>query len=69
MEQDLPWLKDIENIEIIISDNRSTDNTADICLDYAKNDSRIKFFQQAENIGSWDNFKFVFNKRYAPSFV
>jgi len=49
-----------ENFELIISDNASTDNTADICRDYAKSDSRVRYFRQPSNIGLAPNHNFVF---------
>ena len=35
-----------EDFELIISDNASTDGTADICRSYAKQDSRINYIRQ-----------------------
>lgn len=46
-------------IEIIVSDNASNDKTSSICEAYARRDSRIRFFQQKENIGRINNFLFV----------
>jgi len=46
-----------ENIEIVIVDNQSTDNTWTILKDMAKNDLRIKLFQNRENIGPVRNWK------------
>lgn len=45
---------------LLISDNASTDNTADICQEYARADSRIRYHRQAKNIGAEANFRFVF---------
>lgn len=47
------------NFELIISDNASTDNTINICNEYAAKDPRIKYFRNDENIGAWPNFKRV----------
>jgi glycosyltransferase involved in cell wall biosynthesis len=47
------------NFEILISDNASTDSTAEICKKYQKNDSRIRYFKQNQNIGGLSNFNFV----------
>lgn len=47
-----------DNIEIIIGDNQSTDNTWSIINDYALKDSRIHPFQNEVNIGpalNWQN--------------
>ena len=40
-----------EDFELIISDNASTDGTADICRRYEKQDSRIRYIRQPRNIG------------------
>jgi glycosyltransferase involved in cell wall biosynthesis len=48
-----------EDFELIISDNASTDGTADICKRYAKEDSRIKYIRQPSNIGLIRNEQFV----------
>ena len=49
-----------EDFELIISDNASTDGTADICRLYEKQDSRIRYIRQARNIGAAPNHNFVF---------
>jgi len=49
-----------QNLEIIISDDASTDNTAQICRDYASKDKRIIFFLNKENRGSIWNHNRVF---------
>ena len=36
------------DFELIISDNASTDGTADICRRYEKQDSRVRYFRQPE---------------------
>lgn len=48
--------------EVIISDNASTDNTAQICREMAAANPRIKYFRQENNIGAAANFKFVLDK-------
>jgi glycosyltransferase involved in cell wall biosynthesis len=45
--------------ELIISDNASTDGTAEICRHYAGQDSRIRYFRQRHNIGCAPNHNFV----------
>ncbi len=54
LEQDYP------NLEIIISDNASTDATQNICEKYSRNESRIKYFRTEENLGAIWNFNHVF---------
>ena len=48
-----------EDYELIISDNASTDGTADICRRYEKQDSRVRYVRQLRNIGSSPNHNFV----------
>jgi glycosyltransferase involved in cell wall biosynthesis len=44
------------DFELIISDNASTDSTAEICRDYAAKDSRVRYFRSDENRGAAWNF-------------
>ena len=52
--------QDYANLEIIISDNGSTDRTSQICKDFMQKDSRIKYYRSSENRGSNWNFNRVF---------
>ncbi len=47
------------DFELIISDNASTDGTADICHSYGKRDSRIRYIRQPRNIGRVPNHNFL----------
>lgn len=47
----------ISEIELIITDDCSTDNTIQIINNYMKNDSRIKLYQNKENLGYVKNFE------------
>jgi glycosyltransferase involved in cell wall biosynthesis len=51
--------QDFSNLEIVICDNVSTDNTHDICQEYANLDERIRFIRNEENIGQIENFNKV----------
>ncbi|MDP2090202.1 MAG: glycosyltransferase family 2 protein [Candidatus Gracilibacteria bacterium] len=51
-----------KNIEIIIGDNYSTDNTFSIIEKYAKNDNRITLFKNKENLGPVRNWQECINK-------
>jgi len=48
--------QDYGNFELIVSDNASTDRTQDICLEYASNDSRIRYYHNVVNLGAANNF-------------
>lgn len=48
-----------KNIEIIISDNASSDETQNICSAFVASDSRVKYFRHAENQGPTKNFEFA----------
>lgn len=54
--------QDYDNIEIIISDNNSTDSTKDIILEHVKKDKRIKYFFHDENNGAAWNYNFTVDK-------
>lgn len=54
--------QDYQNVEILVSDNHSSDATASICLKYASGDTRIQFFEQPSNIGAIANCMFLVNK-------
>ena len=49
-----------EDLELIISDNASTDRTAQICNDFAARDSRVRFSRNPDNIGAARNYNRVF---------
>ena len=48
------------NLEIIISDNASTDRTEEICRRFAASDSRIRYYRNDVNIGAGKNYNRVF---------
>jgi len=52
--------QDYTNLEIIISDNASTDSTQEICKKYLLKDARVKYFRSEENLGAIFNFNKVF---------
>ncbi|MEA5487184.1 glycosyltransferase family 2 protein [Pseudanabaena sp. CCNP1317] len=48
------------DFELIISDNASTDATADICAEYAAKDTRIHYHRNPTNIGGANNENLTF---------
>lgn len=53
--------QDYRNIEIVISDNASTDATPEICARYAATDPRVRYSRAEQNRGSSWNFNRVFD--------
>ena len=47
------------DVELVVSDNASTDRTGEICREFAERDSRVKYHRQATNIGAAANFDAV----------
>lgn len=47
------------NLEIIISDNASTDHTQEVCRELARANPHLRYFRQEENIGPTRNFEFA----------
>lgn len=56
------------DFDLVISDNASTDLTAEICRDYAASDDRIRYVRQDRNIGAAANYDFVFHASENPYF-
>lgn len=61
--------QDFRDFELIISDNASTDRSAEICESFARQDGRIRFVRQARNQGATVNFRFVLDAARAPLFM
>lgn len=59
----------IDNLEIIISDNGSTDNTEAVCREAMARDPRIRYFRQEENRGVAFNFSFVLQEARGTYFM
>lgn len=71
-----------DDLELIISDNASTDGTGDIARTFAARDGRVRYMRNPENLGAAENYNRVFlasNGKYfkwaahddvcAPTFV
>ncbi|MFD2837285.1 glycosyltransferase [Azotobacter vinelandii] len=59
----------MDGVGFLISDNHSTDRTLEIIQDTVGSDDRFKISQQDKNLGSFENFKFVFRKYRVSVFL
>jgi len=57
-----------EDLEIVLSDNGSTDGTAAICARYAARDPRVRYVRHERNRGGAFNHTFVAAQATAPYF-
>jgi len=57
------------DFQVIISDNASSDKTQEICNEYIRKDSRIKYYRQEKNICAGDNWWFVLEHAKTKYFV
>jgi glycosyltransferase involved in cell wall biosynthesis len=54
---------------LLISDNASTDATAEICAEYARRDARIRYFRQEKNLVWNEHFRFLLMQARTPYFM
>lgn len=52
------WAQDVDGLEVLISDNASTDRTEEICREAAR-DPRVRYVRQDDNIGAGPNYQYV----------
>jgi|SRR5690554_237706 len=57
------------DFELIISDDGSSDGSADICKQYAEKDSRVRYVRQAKNLGISKNMEWLLNQSKNKYFV
>jgi len=50
------------DLELVISDNASTDRTKQICREYEALDPRVRYIRQGRNRGAAPNYDFVFEQ-------
>ena len=61
--------QDYSMIEVIISNNASTDDTQEICQEYSKKDGRVKYVTQSSNRGPVANFAEVLKRASGEYFM
>ena len=64
------WLaQDMQDFELIVSDNASTDDTPRILEEYSRRDERLRIQRRSENVIAWENFNGLVHHASAPLFA
>jgi glycosyltransferase involved in cell wall biosynthesis len=61
--------QDYPNLELVISDNGSSDGTAAICQEYAQKDGRVRYYHVDQNQGQMWNFSRVLEEARGEYFM
>lgn len=61
-------LQNYENLEVLVSDDGSTDNTREVVEDASRRDSRIRYITPGARVGMLDNFEYAL-RQVKPGFV
>jgi glycosyltransferase involved in cell wall biosynthesis len=61
--------QDYKNIEIVVSDNASSDGTLSVVEGYAMRDARVRVIRQDVNVGAPANFNVVFRESAGSFFM
>ena len=57
-----------DDLEVIVSDNASTDRTGQIALDHAASDERVRYVRNERNLGAAPNYNRAWSEARAPYF-
>lgn len=60
--------QDFRDFVLVISYNASTDNTASICAEYLKRDSRVSYVRHSRNVGMYANIESLFRRAESKYF-
>lgn len=56
-------------LELVVSDNASTDATASLCEAFCARDTRVRYVRQETNLGATENFRSVLRRAQGPFFM
>lgn len=71
VEQTMRSLKDqdVDGVRFLLSDNASSDRTLEIVLDVVGDDARFEILRQEQNIGGFNNFRFLLDHTRSDYFM
>jgi glycosyltransferase involved in cell wall biosynthesis len=58
----------VEDLELVVCDNASTDRTAEICAEFAARDPRVRVYRNDRNLGAAPNYTLAFLRARAKYF-
>jgi glycosyltransferase involved in cell wall biosynthesis len=61
--------QDYPNLELVISDNASTDSTQNICLEFCQSNEKIQYVRHESNAGAANNFNSALNHSSGEFFM
>lgn len=61
--------QDYDNVELVISDNASSDETRVVCEELARRDTRVRYIRQPTNIGPTANYAAVFRESHGEFYM
>lgn len=61
--------QDVADLELVICDNASTDDTAAICAEFVQADERVRYYRNPKNIGAAANFNRAFSECHGKFFM
>ncbi len=61
--------QDYDNIELVVSDNASSDSTRELCEEFCRRDSRVRYHRQPVNQGLTANFTEVLRRSSGEFFM
>jgi glycosyltransferase involved in cell wall biosynthesis len=61
--------QDYPNVEVVVSDNASTDGTCALCEEFCRRDGRVRYVRQRNNVGLVANYAEVFKLAHGDFYM